>query len=216
VPSESGFEKFKAGSQEERTTHPLAHHPKYVNLDGTPYTLGGETLQDRYDRLERQKQAEAYNKEHAHPVPGAYALSEDRHRPVAEAGHTWWPRGGESKAACERVALEINRNGVESVFAGNKRRGLGTYDMRALSLRDDGAEWVCEWGLYLHTARRVIHETGSYGLFHDEYLELGLHRSGDLPNSELLRQVASRRPKSWQWHWPPSGRATDNRYDAAA
>ena len=45
VPSESGFEKFKAGSQEERTTHPLAHHPKYVNLDGTPYTLGGETLQ---------------------------------------------------------------------------------------------------------------------------------------------------------------------------
>jgi beta-phosphoglucomutase-like phosphatase (HAD superfamily) len=89
VPSESGFEKFKAGSQEERTTHPLAHHPKYVNLDGTPYTLGGETLQDRYDRLERQKQAEAYNKEHAHPVPGAYALSEDTpEKRAAQAAHT--------------------------------------------------------------------------------------------------------------------------------
>jgi hypothetical protein len=30
------------------------------------------------------------------------------------------------------VALEISRNSVESVFSGNKRRGIGTYDMRPL------------------------------------------------------------------------------------
>jgi hypothetical protein len=88
VPSESGFEKFKAGPSEERTTDPSAWHPKYFDANGEPFTLGGETLQDRRDRLERQKQAEKYNTEHANPVPKSYALSEDTPaKRAAQAAH---------------------------------------------------------------------------------------------------------------------------------
>lgn len=123
--------------------------------------------------------------------------------------HTWWPRGGESKTTYERVALEIYRNGVESAFSGNKRRGVGTYDMRALSLRDAGVAWVSGWGLLLHTARRAAHETSRYGVFHDEFIDLGLHRTGDLPNSEQLREMAQRRDAGLRWQWPAPTRASE-------
>ncbi len=77
VPSESGFEKFKAGPSEERTTHALAQHPKYTDANGAPFSLGGLTQQDIYDQAQQRKAAEAYNKAHANPVPKSYALSED-------------------------------------------------------------------------------------------------------------------------------------------
>ena len=88
VPSEAGFEKFKAGPSEERTTDPSAWHPKYFDSNGEPFTLGGETLQDRHERLERQKAAEEFNRKNAHPVPRSYGLQDDtlEHR-IASATH---------------------------------------------------------------------------------------------------------------------------------
>lgn len=130
--------------------------------------------------------------------------------------YTWFPRGGDSTDACGRVALGIYRNIVESQFAGMKRRGIGTVDMRALSLRDTGVVWVSGLALLLHTARRVAHETGIYGFFHDEYLELGLHRSGSLPDPERLTAAKQRRPASLRWGWEAPGRAAETRDDLAA
>ena len=88
VPSESGFEKSKAGPSEERQTHPLAWHSKLTDAAGNDFALGGETVQDRYDRLERQKQAEEFNRKHARPVPVSYGLQADtpEHR-IASASH---------------------------------------------------------------------------------------------------------------------------------
>jgi hypothetical protein len=125
--------------------------------------------------------------------------------------HCWWPRGGDSKQAQERRALERYREIIESIFSEIKDCGIGTYDLRALWARDAGMEWLVALHLLLRTARAYVHETGIYGLFHDEYRELGLHiGDGNLPNVERMREVAARRPTDLRWRgWQPPGRATD-------
>jgi hypothetical protein len=88
VPSDSGFEKFKAGPSEERQTHALAQHPKYTDASGAPFSLGGLTQQDIYDQAQQRKAAEEFNRKNARPVPKSYALSEDTPaKRAAQAAH---------------------------------------------------------------------------------------------------------------------------------
>jgi hypothetical protein len=99
VPSEAGFAKFKAGTTEERTTHPLAQHPKYTDAEGKPFSIGGPTLAD----LQRRKEAEEFNRKNARPVPASYALSEDTpEKRAAQAAHA------------QQIAAAIQRDQQES------------------------------------------------------------------------------------------------------
>jgi hypothetical protein len=128
--------------------------------------------------------------------------------------HTFWPRVTGTAAlrgpAAERRALEIYRNGVESVFAGVKRTGIGTFDGRALWARDTGVAWLLGLHLLLATARRMAHETGDYEFFRDEHREIQL-RAGHIPLSqEQADELQGRRPEHLRWDWPAPGRAASS------
>jgi Transposase DDE domain len=131
-------------------------------------------------------------------------------------GNTYLPRGGDSRAAYHRRALEIYRNQIESVFSGVKRACIGTDDARTLWVRDNGIEWLLGSYLLLHTAKRLAHENGDYGLFHDEFQELGLDSAGDPPSMELIAALRARRPERLRWQWPKPGRANVRRDRHAA
>jgi hypothetical protein len=130
--------------------------------------------------------------------------------------HTFWPRDDEHKLGFQRRAYELYRNLVESNFGRVKQRGIGTLDGRCLWARDAGIRLLFAAEHLLHTARRVAHETGAYSLLHDEYLELGLNRSGEPPSRARMREVAQRRPPDLRWEWPKPGRVTGGRLENAA
>lgn len=83
----AAFESYKANPPAERTTHPASHHRHLTDAAGQPFTLGGETVQDRYDRRERQRQSEEFDRRTARPVPASYGLSEDTPEKRAASAH---------------------------------------------------------------------------------------------------------------------------------
>jgi hypothetical protein len=120
--------------------------------------------------------------------------------------YTYWPHQGASRFAYDRAAQYEYRNGVESLFATLKNNGLGTYNMRPLWARDSEAEFLLGLHMLFVTASRVVHETGIYDRFLDEYQQLGLDR-GNQPDRSAIELLHAERPSELQWTWPQPGRA---------
>jgi hypothetical protein len=115
---------------------------------------------------------------------------------------TWWPRGGDSKYASTRRALELYRAVVESMFAVLKQNGIGVRDGRALWARDNGITWLIGLHFLWRTAQRLAHESNNYEYLREEFVDLGFARPGSAPSAAVMDAVAMRRPEHLRWSWP--------------
>jgi hypothetical protein len=119
---------------------------------------------------------------------------------------TYWPRGGDSKDAYTRRALELYRSVVESMFAVLKQNGIGVRDGRPLWARDNGITWLIGLHFLWRTAQRLAHESRNYDFFREEFVELGFQRPGSAPTIAQMDALLERRPAHMRWSWPPPSR----------
>jgi Transposase DDE domain len=129
--------------------------------------------------------------------------------------HTFWPRGGDSRRAYIRRALEVRRTAVESQFGIAKHYGIGVHDGRPLWARDTGITWLLGLHYVGRSAKRVVHETGAYALLLEEFRALGFDKPRATPSLALDRQHRQRRPPHLQFTWPQPARAEWHEHRAA-
>ncbi len=161
----------------------------WAKTGGTPTCCGGRPMKlHKYDDVWDQRRRRSQNP----PLrPGAYAPSNNlRMRWVCPNGrcqnqttyakrdwrlYAYLPRRGSHPNVALRYALLDRRNSVESLFALTKHLGPGSgWPSRMRFGGDIEAKWIVSLALMLHTARRLVHQSGQYTCALADARSLGL------------------------------------------